>query len=66
MTVKELIEKLKTLDQDSEIKVYAEYEYGGGWDYANIERIEKVKKKDFDGDNKYIIYHDYSGTRLNF
>lgn len=58
MTVKELIEKLKDFDQDAEVTVYAEYGYGGGWDYANIERIEKAKKTDFDGDNKYVIYHD--------
>lgn len=59
MTVKELIEKLKTFDQDAEITVYAEYGYGGGWDYANIEKIEKSEEQyDWDPHGTYVIYHD--------
>lgn len=46
MTVKELIEKPKILDQDAEITVCVEYGYGCGWDYANIENIEKDEEPD--------------------
>ena len=56
MTVKELIKELKTLDQDEDITIYAEYGYGGGWDYANIQKIEKVEKSY--NDKFYVIYHD--------
>lgn len=58
MTVKELIKELKTLDQNAEIAVYTEYEYGGGWDYANIQKIEKVEKNYYERNDKYVIYHD--------
>ena len=58
MTVKELIKELKTLDQNAEITVYTEYEYGGGWDYANIQKIEKVEKNYYERNDKYVIYHD--------
>lgn len=58
MTVKELIKELKTLDQNAEITVYAEYGYGGGWDYANIQKIEKVEKNYYESNDKYVIYHD--------
>lgn len=53
MTVKKLINELKTLDQNAEIKVYAEYEYGGGWGYDDI---YKIKKED-DADGAYVIYY---------
>mgnify|MGYP005800736057 CR=1 FL=1 len=53
MTVKDLIKKLKTLDQDSEIKVYAEYDHGGGWGYDDIYKI----KKESDSDDAYVIYY---------
>lgn len=59
MTVKELIEKLKTLDQDAEIIIYTEHGYGGGWDYANIEKIKKSEEHyDWDPHGIYVIYHD--------
>lgn len=56
MTVKELINQLKTLNQDAEITVYVEYGYGGGWDYANIQKIEKVENSY--NDKFYVIDHD--------
>lgn len=51
MTVKELIEKLKTLDQNTEIKVYVEY-VEGGWGYDDIYKI----KTENDADGAYVIY----------
>lgn len=51
MTVKALIEKLKTLDQDTEIKVNVEY-MEGGWGYDDI---YKIKRED-DADGAYVIY----------
>lgn len=55
MTVKELIEQLKTLDQDSEIKVYASYDgWSGGWHcYDDIYEI----KKESDSDDAYVIHY---------
>lgn len=58
MKVKDLIKQLKTLDQEAEITVYTEYGYGGGWDYANIEKIEKAEDTYYDSNGKYVIYPD--------
>lgn len=52
MTIKDLIDHLKTLDQNTEIKVYAEGGYEGGWGYEDIINIKKEK----DANGAYVIY----------
>lgn len=57
MTVKELIKQLKTLDQDSEIKVYMRSEYGSGWQRYDLYTV--VQENEYDSDEKvYVIYHE--------
>lgn len=55
MTVRELIDNLKSLDQDTDISVYSTYTYGLGWDYSNIRKIEKIDCPT-KNTNTYVIY----------
>lgn len=55
MTVRELIEKLETLDKDSRITVYSDGGYGGGWDFKDIQKITS-ETEDETTEKIYVIY----------
>lgn len=55
MKVKELIEHLKTLDQNAKIKVYTEYSYGGSWGYDDVQIIKQEEEIN-SGETVYVIY----------
>lgn len=61
MKVKELIEQLKTLDQDAEIMTYHEYGWNmsrdsmRAWDPYEYDDIYKIDRPN-DADGAYVIY----------
>lgn len=63
MTVKGLIDTLKTLDQDAEIMVYCKYGWRCArdpmriWDRYGYESIYKIDRPN-DADGAYAIYFD--------
>lgn len=54
MTVRELIEKLETLDKDSRITVYSDNNFGGSWDFRDIKKI--TSETEGDTEKLYVIY----------
>ena len=63
MTVRELIEHLKTLDQNAKIKVYTEYSYDGSLEYEDVQIIKQEEEIN-SGETVYVIY-TWWATLLN-
>lgn len=54
MTVKKLIERLKTLDQNTKVKVYIKSIHSNVWEYNDVWDVEQ--EEDDDGEKVYVIY----------